>query len=240
MPLFNSSTPHDAYAPQWTRASFDQIMSRPLFGAKPLSEAMLAYCELYPWEQISVKFELKRNKFDSRKWFSKYHLRYGGHSVSVPPRITHTVQFPIFVNMSQLCDAVVCIFPPVHQTLNNKHKLCKKYYCCKFCLPMNTFRYSKNKSAYNHTVFANVWIGAVFDIYLSSWVVFIWVLHSLHAVIPIIAISHACTYFEWVESSLTPKPLQYWSLKHWIHEYCGHGINKITLHKLPSSCIRVH
>ena len=32
-----------------------------LFGAKPLSEPMIPYCELSPWEHMSVKFELKYN-----------------------------------------------------------------------------------------------------------------------------------------------------------------------------------
>ena len=31
-----------------------------LFGAKPLPEPMLAYCQLDHWEQISVKFELEK------------------------------------------------------------------------------------------------------------------------------------------------------------------------------------
>ena len=34
--------------------SLIQIMACRLFGAKPLSEPMLEYCQLYPPEQISV------------------------------------------------------------------------------------------------------------------------------------------------------------------------------------------
>ena len=39
-----------------TRPSLIQIMVCRLLGAKPLSDAMLAYCQLDPWELISVKF----------------------------------------------------------------------------------------------------------------------------------------------------------------------------------------
>ena len=33
-----------------------QIMACPMVGAKPLSEPILVYCQLEPWEEISVKF----------------------------------------------------------------------------------------------------------------------------------------------------------------------------------------
>ena len=33
-----------------------QIMACRLFGAKPLSQPMLRYCQLDPWEQTLVKF----------------------------------------------------------------------------------------------------------------------------------------------------------------------------------------
>ena len=38
------------------RISLVQIMACRLFGAKPLSEPMLDYCQLEPWEQTLVKF----------------------------------------------------------------------------------------------------------------------------------------------------------------------------------------
>ena len=41
------------------RPTMIQIMACRLFGAKPLSESMLAHCWLQPWEHISVKFESK-------------------------------------------------------------------------------------------------------------------------------------------------------------------------------------
>ena len=37
------------------------------YGAKPVSEPMLGYCQLDPWEQISVKFESEFYHFHSRK-----------------------------------------------------------------------------------------------------------------------------------------------------------------------------
>ena len=45
--------------PHWhhpTSPSLVQVMACRLFGAKPLSEPMLDYCQLNPWEHISVKF----------------------------------------------------------------------------------------------------------------------------------------------------------------------------------------
>ena len=47
------------YLGQWTGSALLQIMACRLFGAKPLPEAMLAYCKLGHKEQISVKFESK-------------------------------------------------------------------------------------------------------------------------------------------------------------------------------------
>ena len=44
----NSSPPSDAYMRQWIGAALVQIMARRLFGAKPLSEPMLGYCQLDP------------------------------------------------------------------------------------------------------------------------------------------------------------------------------------------------
>ena len=37
--------------------SLDQIMACLLVGARPISEPMLEYCQLDPWEQASVKFQ---------------------------------------------------------------------------------------------------------------------------------------------------------------------------------------
>ena len=53
--------------PQWTGSALVQIMACRSFGAKPLPEAMLAYCQLDCWEQISVKFVSQFHQFRSRK-----------------------------------------------------------------------------------------------------------------------------------------------------------------------------
>ena len=45
-----------------------------LFGAKPLPEPMLAYCELDSWEQISVKFEWEFYHFHSKSCIWKSRL----------------------------------------------------------------------------------------------------------------------------------------------------------------------
>ena len=52
---------------QWTGSALVQVMSCHLFGAKPLPEPMLTYCQLDSWEQISVKFESEFHHFHSRK-----------------------------------------------------------------------------------------------------------------------------------------------------------------------------
>ena len=48
---------------QQTRPSLVQIMAYRPFGAKPLSELMLAHCKLNPQAQISVKVESKHDTF---------------------------------------------------------------------------------------------------------------------------------------------------------------------------------
>ena len=45
----NSSPPSAAYLCQWIGSALVQIMACRLFGAKPLSEPMLEYCYLDPW-----------------------------------------------------------------------------------------------------------------------------------------------------------------------------------------------
>ena len=64
---FNSSPPSAAYMRQWTGSSLVQVMACRLFGAKPLPEPMLTYCQLDSWEHISVKFESEFYHFHSRK-----------------------------------------------------------------------------------------------------------------------------------------------------------------------------
>ena len=39
-----------------------------LFRTKPLPEAMMTHHQVYPWKQITLKFESKYNDFHSRKW----------------------------------------------------------------------------------------------------------------------------------------------------------------------------
>ena len=48
-------------------SSLVQAMACRLFGAKPLPEPMLAYCQLDSWEHISVTFESGFYHFNSRK-----------------------------------------------------------------------------------------------------------------------------------------------------------------------------
>ena len=46
-----------------------QIMACRLFGAKPLPEPLLAYCQVDPVEHILLKFHLKSNVFMLENWF---------------------------------------------------------------------------------------------------------------------------------------------------------------------------
>ena len=66
-----SAPPSAAYMRQWTGSSLVQIMACRLFGVKPLPEPMLPYCELDPWEPISVKFE---HHFHSIRCIWKFRL----------------------------------------------------------------------------------------------------------------------------------------------------------------------
>ena len=63
----NSSPPSAAYMRQWTGSELFQVMACRLFGANPLPEPMLVYCQLDSWEQISVKFESEFYHFHSGK-----------------------------------------------------------------------------------------------------------------------------------------------------------------------------
>ena len=45
-----------AYMRQWIGSALVQIMACRLIGAKPLTKPLLAYCQLDPYEQTSVKF----------------------------------------------------------------------------------------------------------------------------------------------------------------------------------------
>ena len=67
----NSLRPSDAYMRQYNIPALLQIMACRLFGAKPLSEPMLPYCQLDPKEHILVKFYSKLKIF----LFTKIHLK---------------------------------------------------------------------------------------------------------------------------------------------------------------------
>ena len=52
----SSPLPSASYMRQGTGSTLVQVMACRLFGAKPLPEPMLLYCQSYPKEHISVKF----------------------------------------------------------------------------------------------------------------------------------------------------------------------------------------
>ena len=69
--LTNSSLPGAAYMRQWTGSALVQIMACRLFGAKPLSEPMLKYCQLdltnkLQWNSNrNTKFFIQENAFEN-------------------------------------------------------------------------------------------------------------------------------------------------------------------------------
>ena len=75
--LVNSLTPRDAYMRHQSKPSLFQIMACCLFGAMPLYEPKLDYCQLGPWEHISMKYESKCNTFLWRKPIWKYTQNVG-------------------------------------------------------------------------------------------------------------------------------------------------------------------
>ena len=61
------SPPSATYMRQWIWPALVQIRACRLFGAKPLSQPMLGYCQLDLEEQTSVKFWSKYGTFHTRK-----------------------------------------------------------------------------------------------------------------------------------------------------------------------------
>ena len=64
--LLNSSPLSASYSRQWTWSALVQVMACRLFGAKPLPEPMLAYCQLDSWELKS--WNLKRDLYIFIQW----------------------------------------------------------------------------------------------------------------------------------------------------------------------------
>ena len=64
---FNSSPLSAAYMRQLIGSALIQVMACRLFGAKPLHEPMLAYCQLDSWENSSLKFKWEFWHFHSIK-----------------------------------------------------------------------------------------------------------------------------------------------------------------------------
>ena len=82
-----NSRPSDAYMHHINRPSLVQITTFRLFGTKPWSESMQGYCELGPWQQVSIEVKSLWNKknttvFPIRKIIWKYRPQNGGQFVS--------------------------------------------------------------------------------------------------------------------------------------------------------------
>ena len=59
--VISSNWQRDTYMRQEIMPSSGQMMACPLIGANPLSEPMIAYCQMDHWEQLSMEFESKHN-----------------------------------------------------------------------------------------------------------------------------------------------------------------------------------
>ena len=79
--VVNSSSPCAAYIHQWSGSTLVQVLACRLYGAKPLPEPMLAYCQLDSWEQISVKFESEFYYFIQENAFEIVVCHNCGHFV---------------------------------------------------------------------------------------------------------------------------------------------------------------
>ena len=89
-----------AYMRQWAGSALVQIMARRLFGAKPLPEPMLTYCQLDPCVETSVFSFFFRNKRENFS-FKKIRLNMssakwrpfcpGGDELTKPHATTTTV-----------------------------------------------------------------------------------------------------------------------------------------------------
>ena len=67
---------------QWTGSSLVQVIACRLFGAKPLIEPMLVYCQLDSWGQVSVKYESEFFfSFSLENAFENGVCQNGGHFV---------------------------------------------------------------------------------------------------------------------------------------------------------------
>ena len=77
----NSSPPSATYMRRWIGSALVQVMAWRLFGAKPLPELMLPYCQLDPWEQLQWNSNRNMKKNHSSKCVWMCRLRNGGHFV---------------------------------------------------------------------------------------------------------------------------------------------------------------
>ena len=61
--------PRDAYTRQWSKPLLVQIMACRLFDAKPLSELMLAFYQIYFWTNFNeIRIKIRRFSFKKINW----------------------------------------------------------------------------------------------------------------------------------------------------------------------------
>ena len=74
--FLNLSTLSAAYVRPWSGSILLQLMTCRLFGAMPLLEPMLTFCQLYPKEPISMTFESKYKTFLYKNAFEKSYANW--------------------------------------------------------------------------------------------------------------------------------------------------------------------
>ena len=132
LPVFNSSPPSAVYMRQWTVSTLVQVMACRLFGAKPLSAPMLAFCQLDYWKQISEKFEIGIRSLSLKKMHLKMSsARMGailsrGRWVKVAIVATLVVKcaFPVWTN--RVTAIIEWCITMHHQVSVSKHPICWK------------------------------------------------------------------------------------------------------------------
>ena len=113
---------------RWTGSAWVQVMACRLFGAKSLPEPMLAYCQLDPYEQSSVKFQSKFKHYHWRKGIWKCRLQFSRKIVlgemdyiSGVYAICHQYHCVFHISFMDLCHPFTYIFQGYLLGLGQSH-----------------------------------------------------------------------------------------------------------------------
>ena len=131
----NSSPPSAPYMHQWTGSALIQVMACRLFGAKPLPEPLLAYCQLDSWKQISLEFESEFYHFNSEK----VHLNLSSAEMAAILSWGRWVEIFAFILVAVLPYSTLSYFWP---TFNGVRFYMCFYISAHICIFENTYNYT--------------------------------------------------------------------------------------------------